>query len=57
MKFNTILEQYWHEILRICDKGICFVHFMQLYLQVALYYASYFTKLCKWREFIFCIRI
>lgn len=53
MKFNTILEQYWHKILRICDKGICFVRFMQLYLQVALYYASCFTKLCKWREFIF----
>lgn len=53
MKFNTTLEQYWHETLRICDKGICFIRFMQLYLQVALYYASCFTNLWKWREFMF----
>ena len=51
MKSNTILEQYRHETLLVYDKGMCFVRLMQLYLQVALYYASCFTKVWKWGEF------
>lgn len=51
MNFITILEQYWHESLTICDKGMLFVYLMQFYLQETLYYAICFNKVWIWGEF------